>query len=162
MLILDGAVDRYSSDRLFQMREAGTFAGVAVATDENPPSQVRFRGLRFQISVMYIGNIRHVSSWEMSASPPISSTCILADIMHCPTKRGADVSRILEKQLARVGLNCYDVVTCTGDGGGENEGSSGVHAHFEDLCPGYVRRRCLLHIAWRTCDMAIRTSGLDY
>ena len=162
MLILDGAVDRYSSDRLFQMREAGAFAGVAVATDETPPSQARFRGLRFQISVMYIGNILHVSSWEMSASPPISSTCMLADIMHCPTKKGADVSRILEKQLARVGLNCYDVVTCTGDGGGENEGSSGVHAHFENLCPGYVRRRCLPHIAWRTCDMAIRTSGLDY
>ena len=42
MLILDGAVDRYSSDRLFQMREAGAFAGVAVATDENPPSQLVF------------------------------------------------------------------------------------------------------------------------
>ena len=52
MLIVDGAVDRHSSDKLFQMREAGTFAGVAIATDESPPSQGRFRGLRFQISVM--------------------------------------------------------------------------------------------------------------
>eukprot|EP00959_Pyramimonas_sp_CCMP1952_P351166 7356593-Pyramimonas_sp.AAC.1 len=47
---LDGAVDRLSSDRLFQQREEGVFAGVALATDESPPSQPRFRGLRFQIT----------------------------------------------------------------------------------------------------------------
>ena len=88
MLILDGAVDRYSSDRLFQMREASTFAGVAVATDENPPNQPRFRGLRFHISVMYIKENLPVSSWEMSASPLISSTSLLADIIHCPGERG--------------------------------------------------------------------------
>ena len=82
--------------------------------------------------------------------------------MHCPGKRGVDVSRIIEKQLARLGLNCFDVTAGTGDGGGENEGLHGVHAHFENLNPGYVRRRCLPHISWRTCDMAIRASGLDY
>jgi hypothetical protein len=41
--------------------------------------------------------------------------------MHCPGKKGVDVSRIIEKQLARLGLNCFDVTAGTGDGGGENE-----------------------------------------
>ena len=44
----------------------------------------------------------------------------------------------------------------------ENEGRLGVHAFFENLSPGYVRHRCIPHIAWRTCDVAIRVSGLDY
>ena len=162
ILLLDGALDRCASDLLYQRREDGSFAGVALATDESPPKQPRFRGLRFQITVMYLGTIPPVHVWESSTSPPITSTSMLADIMHCPGKKGRDVSRILEKQLSRVGLNCYDVVACTGDGGGENEGSSGIHAHFEDLSPGYVRHRCLPHIAWRTADMAIRTSCLDY
>ena len=73
-----------------------------------------------------------------------------------------NVSRVVEKQLARVGLNSFDVVAGTGDGGGENEGSHGIHRHFEDLCPGYVRHRCLPHIAWRTADMAIKASNLEY
>ena len=37
-----------------------------------------------------------------------------------------------------------------------------MHAYFENLNPGYVRRRCLPHIAWRTCDRAIGASGLSY
>ena len=162
MLVLDGALDRLSSDVLFQKREEGVLAGVALATDESPPSQPRFRGLRFQITVMYVGTFPPLESWESSATPPILCTSVLGGLMHCPGKKGTDVSRILEKQLNRVGLNCWDVVSCTGDGGGENEGSQGVHAHFETLSPGYVRRRCLPHIAWRTADMAIRASGLDY
>ena len=32
--------------------------------------------------------------------------------------------------------------------GGENEGSSGVHANFERMQPSYVRRSCLNHLAW--------------
>ena len=57
------------------------------------------------------------------------------------------MSRIVEKQLGRLGLSCFDVVPGTGDGGGENEGQQGVRAYFENLNPGYVRRRCLPHIA---------------
>ena len=34
MLVLDGALDRLSSDTLFQKREEGVLAGVALATDE--------------------------------------------------------------------------------------------------------------------------------
>ena len=162
MLVLDGAIDRCTSERLFRMREEGTFAGVALATDESPPSQPRFRGLRFQISVMYLGSFVPRANWEGLMTPPILCTSMLGDIMHCPGKKGTDVSRVVEKQLARVGLNPYDVVAGTGDGGGENEGHTGLHSHFEDLNPGYVRRRCLPHIAWRTSDMAIRSSRLDY
>ena len=84
----------------------------------------------------------------------MSSTTMLADIAHCPSKTGTDVSRVLEKQLARVGLNLFGV--------GENEGGHGIHSYFEALSPGYVCRRCLPHMAWRTGDMAIRESGLDY
>ena len=160
MLLLDGGVDRCLSDTLWNLREHGRFAGVAMATDESPPKQPRFRGLRFQITVMYWGAFEPVDQWERCAAPPIMRTSCLADICHCPGKRGVDVSRILEKQLGRVGLNCFDVVSCTGDGGGENEGQQGIHAYFENLSPGYVRRRCLPHIAWRTCDQAIGASGL--
>lgn len=162
MLLLDGALDRFTSDDLFKKRENGTFAGVAVATDESPPNQPRFRGLRFQITVMYLGTFAPVILWEGMMEPPISCVSVLGDIMHCPGKRGADVSPVIHKQLSRPGLNCYDVVSGTGDGGGENEGHHGVHAHFENLNPGYARRRCLPHISWRTGDMAIRASDLDY
>ena len=147
LLILDGAVDRCTSDLLFQHREHERFAGVALVSDESPPSQPRFRGLRFQITVMYWGTFAPVEHWEHSAGPPIRVSSCLGDITHCPGKKGVDVSRVIEKQLARVGLNCFDVCSGTGDGGGENEGSSGVHAYFENLNPGYVRRRCIPHIS---------------
>ena len=162
MLLLDGAVDRCLSDQLWSLREKGQFAGLAFATDESPPSQPRFRGLRFQITAMYWGTFLPVADWASSRTAPILKTTCLGDIMHCPGKKGVDVSRVLEKQLARVGLNCFDVVSGTGDGGGENEGHQGVHSYFENLQPGYVRRRCLPHLSWRTCDCAIRPSGLDY
>ena len=140
-LVLDGAVDRLTSDRLFECREAGSWAGVALATDESPPKQPRFRGLRFQITALYLGFFDPLQQWEASSEPPIRCTSMLADICHCPGKKGIDVSRVLEKQLSRVGLNCYDVVAGTGDGGWENEGSAGIHSHFEHLSPGYVRHR---------------------
>ncbi len=118
MLLLDGAVDRCASDQLFASRERGTFAGVALATDESPPGQPRFRGLRFQTTVLYWGWFLDRIRWETSEDPPFARRTSLADIMHCPGKKGVDVSRILEKQLARVGLNCFDVAAGAGGGGG--------------------------------------------
>ena len=161
LLFLDGAVDRHLTEQLWDLREAGTFAGVAMATDESPPSQPRFRGLRFQITVLYLGTFLPVEDWGGATTPPIQKRTCLGDLMHCPGKKGADVSRCLEKQLSRLGLNSYDVVAGTGDGGGENEGHQGVHSYFESLGTGYVRRRCIPHISWRTCDLAIKVSGLD-
>ena len=87
---------------------------------------------------------------------------MLGDICHCPGKTGEHVVRVVEKQSERVGLNCYDAGSGCGDGGGENEGSQGVHVFFEDLGTGYVRKRCLPHISWRVGDMAIKASELDY
>ena len=86
---------------------------------------------------------------------------MLADICHCPGKKGAAVPRHVEKQAARVDLNCYDSVSGAGDGGGEDEGRLGVHVFFENLGAGYVRKRCLPHISWRTMDMGIKASELD-
>ena len=161
-IMLDGAVDRDTAERVAQAREEGSFVGVAFATDESPPKQPRFRGLRFQISLFYLGTFKPMSMWDSCEHPPINRTEVLADIINCPGKKGADVGKMLEMQLSRLGMNSFDVLAGTGDGGGENEGNQGVHAHFENLNPGYVRRRCLPHIAWRTCDVAIRASGLNY
>ena len=130
-MLLDGAMDRWTSDLVFRKREEGSFAGVALATDESPPSQPRFRGLRFQITVMCLGAFAPLSRWASSLAPPISGTSTLADMVHCLGKKGIDVSRVIERQLDRVGLNAYDVVGCTGDGGGENEGTAGVHSLLE-------------------------------
>ena len=132
-ILLDGALDRWNSEVLYSKRETEDFAGVAAATDESPPSAPRFRGLRFQVSVFYLGVFLPLSTWDSCKDPPIQKRSLLADIMQCPGKKGVDVSRILEKQLGRIGLNCFDVVSCTGD--------------FENLNPGYARRRCLSHIA---------------
>ena len=55
LLLLDGAVDRFLDDRFMSLRDAQKLAGVALATDESPPSQPRFRGFRFQVTVFYIG-----------------------------------------------------------------------------------------------------------
>ena len=131
LLLLDGAVDRCTSERLLSLREEGRFAGVALVSDESPPSQPRLRGLRFQITVFYWGTFKDLSQWETSEDPPIQVITSVADIMHCPGKKGVDVSRIIEKQLARLGLSCFDVTAGTGDGGGENEGRQGVHAYFD-------------------------------
>ena len=79
--------------------------------------------------------------------------------MHNFKKKGVDVGRIIEKQKAMLGLNNFDVTAGTRDAGGKKEGHKGVHAYFLDLEPGYVRRRCIPHISWRTCDVAIRVSS---
>ena len=64
--------------------------------------------------------------------------------------------RILDKHLGRVGLTRFDIASMTGDGGGENEGQvSGMHSILEIDVPGYVRRRCLGHLAWRIADSVI-------
>jgi len=39
LTLLDGALDRCTSDHIFVARENNTFAGAALATDESPPSQ---------------------------------------------------------------------------------------------------------------------------
>ena len=158
MLLLDGALDRLAAEDIASRREAGMFAGAVIATDESPPGQPRFAGLRFQITMVYIGVYQPIEEWEASADPPISSKILVADIVHCSSKRGEEVVGVLDKHICCFGLSRADVVGGVGDGGGENEGKSGVHASFEKENPSYVRRRCLPHLAWRVADAAINAS----
>jgi len=54
---------------------------------------------------MYWGTFLLVEDWGRSAHPPILKRSRLGDIMHCPGKKGVDVCRAIDKQLARVGIN---------------------------------------------------------
>ena len=157
MVVLDMALDSLLKDELQEMRDAdpGAF-GVALATDESPPSQRRFCGFRFQVTVVYIPAWLPEEQWDRSKTPPMVVRSRLLDICHCPSKDGAGVMKVLDKQLDRVGLSRYDVVAMTGDGGAENEGlAQGMHATLEADVPGYVRKRCLGHLAWRVADAVI-------
>ena len=71
-----------------------------------PPEAPRFRGLRFQITVLYLGTFAPLSTWETSEDPPLRRESMLGDICHCPGKKGDDVARIVEKQSGRWDLNC--------------------------------------------------------
>ena len=158
MLILDSALDSRQKDELLEERarcEPGTFA-VALATDESPPSQRRFGGYRFQVTMAYLPKWHPMETWDASLTPPLDVAPRLLDICHCPGKNGPSVMKVLDKQLQRLGLSRYDVVSLVGDGGGENEGLfQGMHKILEDDVPGFVRRRCLGHLAWRVADAVI-------
>ena len=58
-----------------------------------------------------------------------------------------------------VGVTRLDLVSGSGDGGGENEGTAGVHATIERDQPTYVRRRCLAHFGWRNANAAFAQAG---
>ena len=64
--------------------------------------------------------------------------------------------KVVDKQLARAGLMRYDVKSMVGDRGSENDGMcKSMNATFETGVDGYVRRRCLGHLAWRAADAII-------
>ena len=65
-----------------------------------------------------LGNLSSCGGLGQASQPSILKRFCLGDIMHCPGKKGVDVCWAIEKQLARVGMNCFDVVVATGDGGG--------------------------------------------
>ena len=162
MLVLDSAIDTLTTKALEKQREDDPegFA-IAIASDESPPSQVRFGGYRFQITMVYTPLWRPEETWEASEDAPLDAAPLLLDICHCPGKDCPSVMRVIEKQLSRVGLSKYDICSGAGDGGGENEGQSGIHASLEADNPHYVRRRCLGHIAWRLAD-ALLAEVTDY
>ena len=105
------------------------------------------------MTLAYFAKWQPMASWDASEAPPLVVEPRLLDIVHSPGKDGATVMKAVEKQLFRFGLLKGDVVNMVGDGGGENEGQArGMHTLLEENNPGYVRRRCLGHIAWRVAD----------
>ena len=93
ILLLDGALDRWVCEMIFQKRGEGSFAGFGFASDESPPSQPRFRGLRFQVTVMYIGTFAPLGQWESMADPPLKTPPCLET---SATALGRKVSMLLE------------------------------------------------------------------
>ena len=158
MLLLDSALDAALANRITAMREDGTFLGLGFATDESPPSQVRFNSLRFQITVVYLPTFPPPSTWthmRYDQKPPLHREHFVLDTCHCPSKRGAAVMQVLGSQLGRIGATEMDILCGTGDGGGENEGSQGVHHSVEQDQPSYVRRCCSPHVAWTVCRQGL-------
>jgi len=153
-LLLDEAVDAVVKGRLAKWRGDRVF-GVGIASDESPPAGTRFSGFRFQVTYLYVPVFDPVQVWSRATSPPLQNHKYLLDVCHCEGKDGVSVMKVLTKQLDRLGLSSGDVVCGVGDGGGENEGISGVHSSFEHSNPSYIRRRCLGHLAWRAADAGL-------
>ena len=150
-LLLDSALDAHLANRIARMREEGTFLGLGFASDESPPSQVRFKGLRFQVTLVYLPTIPELATWEnriYDERPPLHRESFVLDIAHCPSKHGQAVLNVLRMQFARIGAYSMDLLVGTGDGGGENEGRRGIHATLEEEIPGYIRKRCMGHLSW--------------
>jgi hypothetical protein len=163
-LLLDEAHDMLLAEKLAAAR-GHSFFGMGFCTDESPPSEPRFTGLRFQISYVYIPLIAPASTWgseRYDRKPPLTSDHHLLDIIHCPAKDGATVMHALDLQLSRIGCSRLDLVSGTGDGGGENEGGSGIHGLIERENGLYIRRRCLGHISWRVADAGIAAMGQSH
>ena len=145
MLLLDSALDSAPAEQVRARREQdpGAF-GVALATDESPPSQKRFGRYCFQVTMVYLPLWFPTVFWDASATPPLEVEARLLDICHCQRKDSPSVMKVVDKQLARVGLMRYEVKSIVGNGGPQNEGMlKGTHATFETEVYGYVRMRCL-------------------
>ena len=100
-MLFDSAVDRCTSENLLNLRKPGKLAGVALVADESPPSQPRFQGVRFQIIMFHVGTYEDLSKWNSCTDPPILKNMYLADIAHCPGKKGLGVSRIWQRSSLR-------------------------------------------------------------
>ena len=63
-LVVDQALDLMYADMLAKWRNDGSFLGGGFTTDESPPKAARLRGLRFQITHVYIPCIPPVEKWS--------------------------------------------------------------------------------------------------
>lgn len=131
-----------------------------MSTDESPPSASRFAGLRFQITIVHMVYALPERIWEDDAYAneyPIMVEHSMCDLCHVPDKSGPTTHHVICNQLARKGVYADDVCAGATDGGGENMGQhEGIHAQFTQSNNSYVRRRCMSHISWRTCDAALQ------
>ncbi len=105
MLLLDSSLDTWTSDMVMRERGAAPEEWAAgLATDESPPNQNLFGGYRFQVTCVYTPLWRPKDTWDDSDDPPLDTMRTLLDICHCPGKTGADVMKVLDMPLARVGM----------------------------------------------------------
>ena len=151
-LYLDEAIDIWTQQRVAAARENGSIKGFSFCSDESPPSMHRFMGFRFQVTYLYWLNFFPVEQWEKpeyDTQPPFERERHLTDLRHCAGKGGTDTLACIEIQMATKGFYRMEAVSGTGDGGGENEGTHGVHALLEATNDAYVKRRCCGHFAWR-------------
>jgi hypothetical protein len=142
-----------------------TWHGFSFASDESPPEKPRYCGLRFQITYVYILHYEPVATWELNiydSQYPFRRERLMCDIVHAPGKTGPETLKVLEKQWLAKGLSRADCVNGVGDGGGENEGTQGVHSLMELANPGYVRRRCFGHLPWRVTDAGLNAMGQQH
>ena len=133
-VLLDDVLDSVLRDEISKLR-GSSYHGFAFASDESPPSGSRFSGFRFQITQIYIPWFEDVSRWslpEFDQKYPFRLSRHMCDICHAPGKTGADTLEVVDKQLTRVGLHRVEAAAGCGDGGGENEGSQGVHSILEE------------------------------
>ena len=87
LLWLDDAMDCHLRDAILEAKQEGRFIGAGIATDESPPSQPRFRGLRFQVTFLYTPWVLDVAPWKNCGEPPVSVDAFLLDLCHCPFQR---------------------------------------------------------------------------
>ena len=72
--VLDAALDAWQRQEWSRRRDADPEGwGLAVATDESPPSQPRFGGLRFQVTLVYAPLWKPEETWDDSLDPPWTS-----------------------------------------------------------------------------------------
>ena len=156
-MVVDQALDRVLATEI-EAKRGSEFFGVGISTDESPPSGTRFCAFRFQVTQLYICWIPPKSTWSLAMwadTPPVRLQRKLLDIVHCPNKHGAALAEALGLQLRALNLTLHDIVSGTGDGGGEMEGGEGVHGLLQALSSSYVRRRCWAHLSWRCVDNGV-------
>ncbi len=81
-----------------EARANGTFCGLSFASDESPPSENRFAGLRFQVAYVYITLFEDEHRWGDDAfleRYPIRTERYLTDVVNCTGKTGVATLNVL-------------------------------------------------------------------
>ena len=159
MLLYDMALEARNAADVHALRDAGGRVRFSFSTDEAAPAQLRFLGLRFQVTIVYALVYDDRSTWNACNDYPFRRKKHLCDIINCRGKTGGAIIDVVTKQLWRLGYLIEDTVSASSDGGGENEGQSGLHAHLMHRIPSFVPRRALDHIGWRVTDKGIAQLG---
>ena len=63
-VLVDDAIDALTSKQIAAARDDNSLLGCAVSSDESPPGDTRFAGLRFQITIVHVCFAEPIASWE--------------------------------------------------------------------------------------------------